>query len=64
VFRLVMRGYDRREVDHYLARLSNDPGLAVPGFAQVMRGYNPEEVDLYIEEVKFRADQADTGKGS
>jgi hypothetical protein len=29
-----------------------------------MRGYNPAEVDLYIEEVKFRAGQADTGKGS
>jgi DivIVA domain-containing protein len=49
-----MRGYDRREVDHYLARLSDDPGLAVPAFPKVMRGYNIEQVDLYIEQLKSR----------
>jgi DivIVA domain-containing protein len=49
-----MRGYDPREVDDYLARLSDNPGLAVPTFREVMRGYNVEQVDTYIEEVKAR----------
>lgn len=53
-FKLVMRGYDRREVDRYLARLPGDPGLAVPRFVQVMRGYDPEEVERYVEHVKAR----------
>lgn len=51
-FKLAMRGYDQREVDVYLARLPEDPGLPVPAFARVLRGYDPEQVDLYIEELK------------
>jgi cell division septum initiation protein DivIVA len=47
-----MRGYATREVDDFLARLSGDPDLPVPGFARVMRGYDPAQVDLYIEHVK------------
>jgi DivIVA domain-containing protein len=53
-FKLVMRGYDQREVDDYLARLSEDPRLAVPAFRKVLRGYDIEQVDTYIERVKLR----------
>ncbi|HEY7325175.1 MAG TPA: DivIVA domain-containing protein [Streptosporangiaceae bacterium] len=49
-----MRGYDRREVDLYLARQADDPSLAVPAFREVMRGYNVEQVDMYIDELKAR----------
>ncbi len=51
-FKLAMHGYDQREVDVYLARLPEDPGLQVPAFARVRRGYDPEQVDLYIEALK------------
>jgi len=51
-FKPSMRGYATREVDDFLARLSDDPDLPVPGFARVMRGYDPAQVDLYIERVK------------
>lgn len=51
-FKLEMRGYDPNEVDAFLAQLSDDPDLPVPGFARVMRGYNAEQVDLHIENVK------------
>jgi DivIVA domain-containing protein len=53
-FSLAMRGYDRREVDLYLARQADDPSLAVPAFREVMRGYNVEQVDMYIDELKAR----------
>jgi DivIVA domain-containing protein len=51
-FALVMRGYNRSEVDDYLARLSDDPNLAVPAFRLGMRGYDRRQVDEYIEELK------------
>ena len=51
-FKLAMRGYPTREVDDFLARLSDDPELPVPVFARVMRGYDPGNVDLYIKHVK------------
>jgi DivIVA domain-containing protein len=51
-FKLAMRGYDPDEVEAFLAHLSDDPGLPVPGFARVMRGYDPEQVDLHIQQVK------------
>jgi DivIVA domain-containing protein len=51
-FTLAMRGYNPNEVDAFLAQLSDDPDLPVPGFARVMRGYDAEQVDLHIENVK------------
>jgi DivIVA domain-containing protein len=51
-FKLAMRGYDPDEVEAFLAHLSDDPDLPVPGFARVMRGYDPEQVDLHIQQVK------------
>jgi DivIVA domain-containing protein len=51
-FKLAMRGYDPDEVEAFLAQLSDDPQLPVPGFARVMRGYDPEQVDLHIQQVK------------
>jgi DivIVA domain-containing protein len=51
-FKLAMRGYAPDEVEAFLARLSDVPGLPVPGFARVMRGYDPEQVDLHIQQVK------------
>ncbi len=49
-----MRGYDPREVDLYLQRVSDDPSLPVPAFREVLRGYSIEQVDMYIEELKAR----------
>jgi DivIVA domain-containing protein len=54
VFRLVMRGYDRHEVDEYLLRLSEQPDLPRPKFALVMRGYDTEAVDLYLQALAHR----------
>jgi len=51
-FKLAMRGYDPEEVEAFLARLSDEPGLPVPGFARVMRGYDPEQVELHIQQFK------------
>jgi DivIVA domain-containing protein len=51
-FKLAMRGYDPDEVEAFLAHLSDDPGLPVPGFARIMRGYDPEQVDVHIQQVK------------
>jgi DivIVA domain-containing protein len=51
-FKLAMRGYAPREVDDFLARLSDDPDLPLPRFSRVMRGYDPAHVDLYIDSVK------------
>jgi DivIVA domain-containing protein len=51
-FKLAMRGYDPDEVEAFLAYLSDDEDLPVPGFARVMRGYDPEQVDLHIQQVK------------
>jgi DivIVA domain-containing protein len=51
-FKLAMRGYDPEEVEAFLAHLSDDPDLPVPGFARVMRGYDPNQVDLHIQQVK------------
>jgi DivIVA domain-containing protein len=51
-FKLAMRGYDPDEVEAFLAHLSDEPNLPIPGFARVMRGYDPEQVDLHIQQVK------------
>jgi DivIVA domain-containing protein len=51
-FKLAMRGYAPDEVEAFLAQLSDDPDLPVPGFARVMRGYDPEQVDLHIQQIK------------
>jgi DivIVA domain-containing protein len=57
-FQIVMRGYDRRQVDELLARidgtLGRGPAVRTPvtaadvraaRFAKTMRGYAPREVD-------------------
>ena len=54
VFKLVMNGYDRRQVDDYLAGLPEDANLPAPGFDLVMRGYDPGEVELYAEHIRAR----------
>ena len=51
-FKPAMRGYATRDVDDFLARLSDEPDLPVPAFARVMRGYDAGQVDLYIDRVK------------
>jgi DivIVA domain-containing protein len=56
-FKLAMHGYDPDEVGAFLAHLSDDPDLPVPGFARVMRGYDPEQVDLYIQQVQALSQQ-------
>lgn len=45
-FRVVWRGYDRRQVDEYIRRLPDrsDP----PEFDVVLRGYDHKEVEAYI----------------
>jgi cell division septum initiation protein DivIVA len=52
VFSVQLRGYDQREVDHFLQRLAVSPELAVPAFALRMRGYSADEVDAYIAFLK------------
>ena len=59
-FKLAMRGYDPDEVEAFLAHLSDDPGLPVPGFARIMHGYDPEQVDLRIQQVKALSQQPPT----
>ena len=56
-FKLAMRGYDPIEAEAFLAQLSDDPGLPVPGFARVVRGYDAEQVDLHVENVKALGDR-------
>lgn len=51
-FKLVIRGYDPHEIEAFIAQLSDDPDLPVPGFARVIRGYDAEQVNLHIEHVK------------
>jgi hypothetical protein len=47
-----MRGCDPREVEAFLAQLSDDQDLPVPGFARVVRGYDAAQVDLRFEQFK------------
>ena len=49
-FTIVLRGYDREEVDRYVASTQASPpgSVAVPDFQVVMRGYEPTQVDTYV----------------
>ena len=51
-FDLVMRGYNRQQVDEYLTRLVANPRLPMPDFEKVMRGYDPAQVDRYLRGLK------------
>ena len=50
-FNVIMRGYDRMQVDEYLARLVLNPSLPVPNFETVMRGYDKLQVDRYVQSI-------------
>jgi DivIVA domain-containing protein len=69
-FQIVMRGYDRRQVDELLARidgtLGSGPavGTAVTAadvraarFAKTMRGYGPGEVDEALDAAAAELDR-------
>ncbi len=57
-FEIVMRGYDRQEVDEYVERLIKTPDLPMPEFSLTMRGYRKEQVDSYIQENRMRVHDA------
>ncbi|WNZ08989.1 hypothetical protein [Streptomyces sp. 11x1] len=51
-FELVRRGYDRQQVDLYLAALSEaDSSVGPPSFRVVRRGYDCRQVDERIREL-------------
>jgi hypothetical protein len=50
-FTIVMRGYNPRQVDEYVAHLIINPSLPMPDFETVMRGYSREEVQRYIRSI-------------
>ncbi len=54
-FDLVRRGYDRRQVDAYLALLAQgtDPG-GPPAFDIARRGYDRTQVDIRIAQLRAR----------
>ncbi|MER6357812.1 DivIVA domain-containing protein [Streptomyces sp. NPDC001634] len=54
-FDLVRRGYDRRQVDEYLALLDRgtDPGEP-PAFDVARRGYDRTQVDTRIARLRAR----------
>jgi DivIVA domain-containing protein len=57
-FRVVLRGYDRHQVDECVRalKLSGTPARefihAVEGFDVVLRGYDRREVDRYLKEFR------------
>ncbi|MFJ5676449.1 hypothetical protein [Streptomyces sp. NPDC093097] len=58
-FNVARRGYDRRQVDHYLRALSEaDSPVAQLPFEIVRRGYDCQEVDARIRDLL-----ADKGTG-
>jgi DivIVA domain-containing protein len=51
-FDVVLRGYDRDQVDRYLEALSQaDSPMAPPAFRVVLRGYDRRQVDARIKDV-------------
>jgi cell division septum initiation protein DivIVA len=62
-FGIVLRGYERREVDKHIDRLLSarhnrqplPPDAARPNFTIVLRGYDPGEVDTYIRNLVSHA---------
>jgi DivIVA domain-containing protein len=55
-FTIVLRGYDRAEVDAYVGRLhaartAGEPDPAPVGFAVVLRGYDRKQVDQWLQAV-------------
>ncbi|ANP56032.1 DivIVA domain-containing protein [Streptomyces griseochromogenes] len=54
-FDIARRGYDRAQVDTYLARLTTDPASgAPPVFDIVRRGYDRAQVDARVEQLRNR----------
>ncbi|HEY3504372.1 MAG TPA: DivIVA domain-containing protein [Actinocatenispora sp.] len=49
-FDVVMRGYQRREVDAWVAQVRSGV-TGPPTFTLVMRGYHPGQVDQYVAQV-------------
>jgi peptidoglycan DL-endopeptidase RipA len=54
-FAPVLRGYDRQQVDDYVARLRR---YAEPRFAPALRGYDRQQVDNYVARVRRNVDDA------
>jgi cell division septum initiation protein DivIVA len=62
-FGIVLRGYERREVDKHIDRLvaARQDGRPLPAdavspkFTIVLRGYDPQEVDTYIRNLVSHA---------
>jgi DivIVA domain-containing protein len=50
-FMVVLRGYDRNEVDRHLDAAEAGTPADPPSFRIVLRGYNRFEVDKYIEDL-------------
>ncbi|MGW2485681.1 DivIVA domain-containing protein [Streptomyces sp. NPDC001606] len=51
-FDVVLRGYDRRQVDRYLKALAQgDSPEPLPAFRVVLRGYDRRQVDARIAEL-------------
>jgi DivIVA domain-containing protein len=50
-FTIVLRGYDRPEVDAFLTKLerATTRPASVPAFQIALRGYERRQVDVYIE---------------
>jgi len=54
-FAPALRGYDRQQVDDYVARLRR---YAEPRFAPALRGYDRQQVDDYVARLRRYADDA------
>ena len=54
-FAPTLRGYDRQQVDDYVARLRR---YAEPRFAPALRGYDRQQVDDYVARVRRNVDDA------
>jgi DivIVA domain-containing protein len=51
-FTIVLRGYDRAEVDTYLDAVeAGTPATTPAGFKVSLRGYDRRQVDQYLEQL-------------
>ncbi|MEV5750658.1 DivIVA domain-containing protein [Actinoallomurus sp. NPDC052308] len=64
-FDIVLRGYNRRQVDEYLRRLAQEPAGTTPPpvFDMALRGYDRRQVDRYLAESGAPASPPDDGQG-
>jgi DivIVA domain-containing protein len=49
-FVVVLRGYNRKEVDEFVAKVERGERPPTPAFRVNMRGYDRVEVDRYVQE--------------